>query len=354
MSNPNKAATIIFPMPVQGSAQAPHFKGEKLSAFLKQVQAHGRQAGITDDDELVDYLYDYSSSYVQSVIKWTPEFDVDEKNRTWAKAKALLKLQFRAKNDPPDATRRDLEQFCKKSYTDGTFSSTKDIDKYNREFTKLAAPLVKMKLITPEARNFYFVSGIPANLKEWFEQKTPEANRTTLTAPEVADSIETLYKKFDKKSIQYLPWEDSTSPKTTATSTSRVRFAEEEDEDSDSSQEPRPEKPTPTSTPTKKTPTTTSARNDSNPELEQLSRRMEELRISVLQMGNRLTNFHQGQAPQQSATPQHHHTGSSESIDVECFICGEKHDLPRSPRHGPMMPSLILEQLVYFDKVRRR
>ena len=70
-------ATLNIPMPIPRSEAAPHYNGKYLDDFLSRVEQHGRNAGITNKDNLVTYIFQYCSDAVKDVIRLTTEFSKD-------------------------------------------------------------------------------------------------------------------------------------------------------------------------------------------------------------------------------------------------------------------------------------
>ena len=78
--------TMLYPMPIPGTPNAPLYKGEFTRDFLDALVDHGRNAGITNKDNLVDYIVRYSDSVVKLQIRFLPEFDRDVTTKTWKEA----------------------------------------------------------------------------------------------------------------------------------------------------------------------------------------------------------------------------------------------------------------------------
>ncbi|KAJ3831896.1 hypothetical protein F5878DRAFT_667075 [Lentinula raphanica] len=112
MSDVSQRPAIIMPMPVPGMPDAPRFEGKEMREFLKQIEAHGMRAGITDPNRLVDYIVHYSSRSIKNDIRFMPKFDPEIEDKTWDSASRMLLQMFSAHEEPPEITMRDLEDSC--------------------------------------------------------------------------------------------------------------------------------------------------------------------------------------------------------------------------------------------------
>ncbi|KAJ7256978.1 hypothetical protein C8J57DRAFT_1074640, partial [Mycena rebaudengoi] len=156
---------LQVPIPIPRTPTAPYFNGKYVADFLAILGQHGANAGITDLDNLVPYILQYSSDEVKDLIRYLPEFDPDEADKTWKKAKECLQLLYGQADEPPNFTESMLREFCREQSAKSFFKDKKEIETYHQEFMKIAGPLVKNKKITDKQRDYYFVSGIPSALK---------------------------------------------------------------------------------------------------------------------------------------------------------------------------------------------
>ncbi|KIK49799.1 hypothetical protein GYMLUDRAFT_253552 [Collybiopsis luxurians FD-317 M1] len=90
MSNPAPITAVLMPMLVSSTKDALYFNGTCIKNFLKQLVLHGARAGITNKDQLVDYIVKYSSADMQHVIHFQTEFDPDVTGKTWKDAEDML------------------------------------------------------------------------------------------------------------------------------------------------------------------------------------------------------------------------------------------------------------------------
>ncbi|KAJ7692699.1 hypothetical protein B0H17DRAFT_1282711 [Mycena rosella] len=174
---------------------------------------HGANAGITDADQLVPYIVQYSSDKVKGLIRYLPEFDPDEPNKTFTAAKQELQLLFGQADEPPNYTESMLRDFCRDQSAKSPYTNKNQIETYHQEFTQIAGPLFKKAKITKEQRDYYFVSGIPTVIKEWFMNQVPANKRTRSDPPSIAVSIGILQKRFDSDSLLFEPWKDEKDPR---------------------------------------------------------------------------------------------------------------------------------------------
>ncbi|THU84064.1 hypothetical protein K435DRAFT_870655 [Dendrothele bispora CBS 962.96] len=166
-----QTVSILQPMPIPGSSQALQFDRKNVKQFLDTLARHGLAAGITNKNELVDYIYYYLSKEVQDSICYLKEFDLDKAGRTWEAAKAKLIAMFQASDERFSVTLEDLRDFCQEQAAKVDFESKIDIENYQMKFFKLAGNLVKDKLLTEVKANYYFVAGIPSSWKTWFRNE---------------------------------------------------------------------------------------------------------------------------------------------------------------------------------------
>ncbi|KAF7354482.1 hypothetical protein MVEN_01137400 [Mycena venus] len=149
MTNPPTATvtptqTILrVPMPIPRTTNAPYFNGKYLADFLTILAQHGANAGITDLDDLVPYIVQYSSDEVKDLIRYMTEFDPDESGKTWSAAKVQLRLLYGQADEPPSYTEEMLQDFCQKQSAKSPFKNKKQIETYHKDFMHLGGPLVK-------------------------------------------------------------------------------------------------------------------------------------------------------------------------------------------------------------------
>jgi hypothetical protein len=224
MSTPSPS--LIIPMPVPGTPGAPHFDGKDVREYLDTIEAHALRAGITDKDKMVNYILNYASVKVHKNIRYLQEFDKDIEEgetdmRTWVKASAKLIALYRSLDESDDVTMVDLEKFLEKHSKTQEFRGKKDINEYTRHYYYYSSRLRKNNKLTDTDENWYYITGLPNNLIDWFVQQTPETKRSNKNPPTIDESIKILYAKFDKKSLSYCPWEDRRE------SNKHIRFEED-------------------------------------------------------------------------------------------------------------------------------
>ncbi|KAJ7810398.1 hypothetical protein B0H13DRAFT_1621122, partial [Mycena leptocephala] len=163
MANPPPASVsvLLVPMPIPRTQNAPLFNGRYVNDFLSLIAQHGANAGITNKDELVPYILQYSSDRVKDMIRYDPAFDPDVAGKTWKDAKAGLTMLFGHADEAPDYNEAMLREFCQERNAKSPFSTKEEIEIYVQEFSQIAGPLVKKSKITDKERDFYFIAGIP-------------------------------------------------------------------------------------------------------------------------------------------------------------------------------------------------
>ena len=180
--------SLRVPMPIPRTANAPYFDGPYVNDFLQLIIQHGANTGITDCDDLVTYIVQYSSDHVKDIICFMPEFDEEVTNKKWDDAKKMLVALYGSLDIPPKTNEEDLKDYCRANSICPEFADKQAVDAYHRGFQKLAAPLMKNGLLTEKAKNFYFITGIPVLMKEWFYQQVPEPKRKRMDPPTITQS----------------------------------------------------------------------------------------------------------------------------------------------------------------------
>jgi hypothetical protein len=110
----------------------------------------------------------------------------------------------------PDYTEAMLKDFIEKSYAASPFSNMADVTNYYRSFSQIAVPLIKKSKIPATEHNFYFVAGLPKDVKDWFLTQVPDAKRKRSAPPSVSETIAILKKRFDEDSLTFQPWTEET------------------------------------------------------------------------------------------------------------------------------------------------
>ncbi|KAJ7080431.1 hypothetical protein B0H15DRAFT_953616 [Mycena belliarum] len=308
---------LQVPMPSSRSTGAPRFDGKEVTSFLTSIVQHGANTGITDADDLVPYIVQYSTDDVRTLIRYMPEFDPEVVGKTWNAAKSQLMLLYGHSERVPDYTESMLKDYCEKQSAKPSYSNMSDIEAYYRGFSKIAVPLIKKARITGKERDFYFISGVPKILKDWFLTQVPEAKRKRSNPPTVADSIGYLQKRFDDDSLSYEPWaEDLKAIPHEATSTLSMFNTDSP-------------KPLPSQVPL--------APNA----IDELSRQIQSLNLSLSRAAGGAS-----QAPQ-SGTPGGFDTQTTEQR--RCFMCWKAGAHQLGLRNCPDTHTLLAANIIRFD-----
>ncbi len=323
ISNPN--LNLLVSMPIPGTTNAPSFNGRYPRDFLSKIELHGRAAGITDKDLLVDYIYDYSDDDTKAQIRYLPEFDREVGNKTWADAKNMLIALYGSSDAPPRVTEAQLTEFCKEQSTKSAFPNKKSLENYYRNFLALAAPLVKNNDITEKARDSKFVLGLPTSLRDWVVERLPANNRVRSDPPKIPDVLKLLQTRYEPDSLLYDSAADMDRP------VLQVRF-----EDLSVSNQLQAQTSYPHSSLQQVKPDT---------DLDRLVQRMSELKLNTAQAIDFLSRLTQGSGNASS---------SSQKSGKRCFICGEVDTHPLHPSKCPEMALLIRDKLVVYNQERNR
>jgi hypothetical protein len=195
-------------MPIPRTPNAPYFDEHGVRNFLALILQHGSNAGITDPDELVTFIVRYSSDRVREVIQYIPELDDDTPDRTWAAAREQMLLLYGFSDEERRVYERELIEFCRRQSAKSPYRTKSEIEQYLRDFQWIAAPLLKQQDITIAQRDFYFVSGIPTSIKQWFISRVPESKRTRSNPITLTDSLGILYGYFDPDTLFPDLWDE--------------------------------------------------------------------------------------------------------------------------------------------------
>ncbi|KAF8144840.1 hypothetical protein K438DRAFT_2029004 [Mycena galopus ATCC 62051] len=201
---------LLVPMPVLRTPNAPYFDKRGVRAFLALILQHGSCAGITDADELVSFIVRYSSDRVRAVIQYIPELDEDTPNRTWSAAEQQMLLLYGSSDEGRRVSEQELLEFCREHSAKPPFRSKLEVEQYLRSFQLIAAPLLKQQDITIKKRDYYFVSGIPSVIKNWFIVRVPEHQRARSNLIPLADTLGILYGYFDPETLFPDLWNELT------------------------------------------------------------------------------------------------------------------------------------------------
>ncbi|KAJ7135550.1 hypothetical protein C8R44DRAFT_609521 [Mycena epipterygia] len=328
-------------MPIPRTPNAPYFNGKYLTDFLTVLIQHGTNAGITDLDLLVPYILQYSSDQVKDLIRYLPEFDPDENNKTFKEAKETLQLLYGQADEPPNFTEAMLQEFCRESSAKSPFKDKQAIETYHQEFMKIAGPLKKRSKITKEQRDYYFVSGISSAIKEWFTSQVPEANRKRTTPPSITLSIGILQKRFDSDSLLFEPWKDEAD-----TRERKVKF-DTDGKRIESNQRQNTRPPTPV-------PAATQVPGAAANSVEDLTRLLETLSLNLAMM-NSANQAQNNQGNQGAlAVPATATSGLIGTIPRRCFICSKAGTHPLHPSRCPETKALLDAGLILYDPNRDR
>jgi hypothetical protein len=337
--------TLRIPMPIPRTANAPYFNGTYVTDFLSLVTQHATNAGITDFDNVVSYIYQYSSDEVKDIIRYMPEFDPDVTNKTWNNAKTALVALFGSTDEPPKVNEDHLKKYCRESSERPAFASKQEVDKYNQGFQKLAAPLLKQGVITEKQRDYYFITGIPSAIREWFILQVPEPQRTRANPPEVAESVKYLYRRHDTNSLLYDIWRQDPSQR-------RMQG----DESTSRATNNFPPMPFETSTSPYNQPSTSFGPISSS-YLEDLSRKLAEMTLNKITA--QINNLNPRIDAPSVAGPSTSQPSPQPFLPRprRCFICGKSGDELRHALHPSRCdetPGLLQDQLIIYSTDRNR
>jgi hypothetical protein len=110
-------------------------------------------------------------------------------------------LLYRSFDEEHCVSERELIEFCCDQSAKSPYCTKLEIEQYLRCFQFIAAPLLKQQHIMVAQRDFYFVSGIPSAIKNWFIMHIPESQCTCSNPILFTDSLGILYGYFDPDAL---------------------------------------------------------------------------------------------------------------------------------------------------------
>ncbi|KAJ3831438.1 hypothetical protein F5878DRAFT_647630 [Lentinula raphanica] len=129
---------------------------------------------------------------------------------------------------------RDLEDSCILWSNEEPIMKRSDVDKYQRKFFSIAAPLLKQKMLTNELKGYYFLQGLPKKDQKTVEKKLPAENKKKTNPPTIDAIIKLLHEKIDNKdSILHHNWDSDEEDleEVRQRLQSRLKRREEDDEE---------------------------------------------------------------------------------------------------------------------------
>ncbi|KAJ3765183.1 hypothetical protein FB446DRAFT_655593 [Lentinula raphanica] len=311
-------------MPVPGMPDAPKFEGRDAKEFLEQIEAHGHRAGITDQDRLVDYIVRYSSRSIRSDIRFMPEFDAEVENKTWSAAKRMLLQMFSAHEEPPDVSIRDLEDCCILWSNEEPLSKKADLDRYQRRYFSIVAPLLKQNALTNEMKGYYFLQGLPKKDQKYVEKKLPAENKKKSNPPSVEEVIRIVHQKIENKDfILHHHWDSEEEDLEDIRQRIKTKLSRREEESGSEGE--------------------AKVQEEDDPEwkgkqaIEEITRRMDEMSLNMAKI-----------ATGRSGMP-----ARPDGVRF-CFICGIPHVEGSVPAKCPEMQNLVRENLIVYDYMTRK
>ncbi|KAJ7238045.1 hypothetical protein B0H12DRAFT_1238016 [Mycena haematopus] len=347
-TNPAPTNVLQVPMPSARAAAAPRFEGKEVTAFLSSIVQHGANAGVTDADLLVPYILLYSSDSVRSLIRYMPEFDPEETNKTWNAAKAQLMLLYGHSERVPEYTEIMLRDFCERQSAKPSFTNMADIEVYYRSFSQIAVPLVKKAKITVKERDFYFIAGIPKVIKDWFLTQVPDAKQKRSDPPTVTETISYLKKRFDDDALTFEPWSEnamaSPNPLDAQPTVAANQLGTTAADDLGRSLERFNTAPAPNMT----------APPPASNNVDELTRQLERLtlHLTTLTAGNRTQQEPPNIPPAGTQGP----VQAPQAMNRRCFMCGKQIDVAHAIglRNCPDTHELLGTNDIRYDTINQR
>ncbi|KAJ3771646.1 hypothetical protein FB446DRAFT_704463, partial [Lentinula raphanica] len=287
MSDLSQRPAIIMPMPVPGMPDVPKFEGRDAKEFLEQIEAHGHRA----------------------------EFDAEVENKTWSAAKRMLLQMFSAHEEPPDVSIRDLEDCCILWSNKEPLAKKADLDRYQRRYFSIVAPLLKQNALTNELKGYYFLQGLPKKDQKYVEKKLPAENKKKSNPPMVEEVIKIVHQKIENKDfILHHHWDSEDEDLDEIRQRIKTKLSKRAEEESDEETEVKGKQA-----------------------MEEITRQMDELSLNMAKMALGRS----GVSPRPDGVR-------------FCFICGVPHVEGSVPSKCPEMQNLVRENLIVYDYMTRK
>ncbi|KAF9261534.1 hypothetical protein L218DRAFT_1001572 [Marasmius fiardii PR-910] len=212
---------LLVSMPAPGLANAPYFVGPCARTFLETLRHLCDNAGLSDN-ESVNQIYWFSSTQVQDTIRYLEEFNTELTDKQWKAAKYKFLELYGSLDQEPTVTLNDLQKFCTRQSEKAPFMDRFEVDHYHQTFLRYSGPLLKKKTITKAESYYYFILGLPTELKRWLEMQMPQEKKKKEDTLTISETLAYLYVCFDMSSIFYNTWKDNSTSKP-----NQIRFDKE-------------------------------------------------------------------------------------------------------------------------------
>ncbi|KAJ3964711.1 hypothetical protein EV361DRAFT_976582 [Lentinula raphanica] len=246
------------------------------------------------------------------MIRFMPEFDAEVENKTWSAARRMLLQMFSAHEEPPDVSIRDLEDCCILWSNEEPLAKKADLDRYQRRYFSIVAPLLKQNALTNELKGYYFLQGLPKKDQKYVEKKLPAENKKKSNPPTVEEVIKILSNRAEEESDEEteVKVRRKNSNKSDKGKKKKVRIVEDEEEEPEWK---------------------------GKQAMEEITRRMDELSLNMAKMASGRS----GVSPRPDGVR-------------FCFICGVPHVEGSVPSKCPEMQNLVRENLIVYGYMTRK
>ncbi|KAJ7581798.1 hypothetical protein C8J56DRAFT_793452 [Mycena floridula] len=192
---------LISTMPIPGTPGAPVFDGKDLSQFILVIEAHANACNVQFAD-LPPLVPRYCSRGVRLTIQDVTEFSKTATD--WDAAKKCLESFYGPIDQVKHYSMQFFVDYLTKTSNKPTFTKSSQVDKYFRDFTRIATSLVKVGQLSDNEKKLRFFAGLPSELRTYVVERLPEANKLSHNAPEIADVLALVREKLNPKRIDSL------------------------------------------------------------------------------------------------------------------------------------------------------
>ncbi|GLB39066.1 hypothetical protein LshimejAT787_0602280 [Lyophyllum shimeji] len=328
-SSTSSSFNLSVPMPTAGMPTSPSFNGHRIHDFLDGLEQHADSAHLSHD-QLPQYVLRYCTNRVRQVIESATHI---WSGTDWLAARLYLINLYESNDRTPKPSSERLRKWTERHGQEGSITSLRDVDRYNREFTLLAGNLVASGLLLQIDANWYFYRGIPESLRTRVKRRIPTANQKRNSLPQISELLRLLRAEFDDEDADYVTEKVSL----------RVE-AETDDEDADDADAPppvkRPKKKV-AFAPTEKTVPAAPPVDPQAATIDELTRKMQELLIATAQLKRA-----------QGLPPQNNFPDASAN-SRRCFMCGLIDAHRPGPKYCLETMRLIDDGLIKYNREGR-
>ncbi|EIM79438.1 uncharacterized protein STEHIDRAFT_163628 [Stereum hirsutum FP-91666 SS1] len=191
------AVAVVRYMPIPHSKDAPLFTGKFVTDFLNIVKAHGKAAGVPEDD-LPPLIAQYCSDEVKAVLRYSDQL---KKGARWSEAEEHMLSLYGADDEPPPVQPSTVISFCGQTSVLEAFSTRYELEQYYRRFHAMSSQLINKKLWTIIEANLWFYRGLPRTHRVYVGDNIDQKYKVITNPPPITDVFKLVKTTFDPDQI---------------------------------------------------------------------------------------------------------------------------------------------------------